>query len=73
MPALFIAAQYDSVCETINSTLAEPMRKECDNLTEAVIYSGHWMAQEKPAEVNRVLVRWLATEVEQFWPVEFGP
>jgi pimeloyl-ACP methyl ester carboxylesterase len=71
MPTLFIAAQYDSVCETINSTLAEPMRKECDNLTEAVIYSGHWMAQEKPAEVNSVLVRWLAVEVDQFWPMRF--
>ncbi|MFT5100161.1 MAG: pimeloyl-ACP methyl ester carboxylesterase [Candidatus Azotimanducaceae bacterium] len=70
MPALFIAAQYDSVCETINSRLAEPMRKECDKLSEAVIYSGHWMAQEKPAEVNSVLVKWLRSEVEQFWPVE---
>jgi len=45
------------------------MRKECDKLTEAVIYSGHWMAQEKPAEVNSVLTRWLSTEVGQFWPV----
>lgn len=69
MPVLFIAAQYDYTCETINSTLAEPMRKECDKLTEAVIYSGHWMAQEKPAEVNSVLTRWLSAEVGQFWPV----
>jgi pimeloyl-ACP methyl ester carboxylesterase len=29
-------------------------------LTEAVIDSGHWMAQEKPREVNAALVRWLA-------------
>lgn len=68
MPVLFIAAQYDYTCETITSTLAEPMRKECDNLTESVIYSGHWMAQERPAEVNGTLVRWLAKDVGQFWP-----
>ncbi|MGK0223551.1 MAG: pimeloyl-ACP methyl ester carboxylesterase [Limisphaerales bacterium] len=68
MPVLFIAAQYDYTCETIISTLAEPMREECDDLTEAVIYSGHWMAQEKPAEVNGALVKWLGSEVGQFWP-----
>ena len=73
MPVLFIAAQYDYVCETINSTLAEPMRKECDNLTEAVIYSGHWMAQEKPAEVSGAIVRWLSAEAEQFWPIAGEP
>jgi pimeloyl-ACP methyl ester carboxylesterase len=68
LPVLFVAAQYDSVCETINSGMAEPMRKECDNLSEAVIYSGHWMAQEKPAELNSVLIKWLRSEVEEFWP-----
>jgi pimeloyl-ACP methyl ester carboxylesterase len=70
MPVLFIAAQYDSTCETINSNLADPMRKECEKLTERVIYSGHWMAQEKPAEVNSALVKWLRAEVEEFWPSE---
>ena len=64
MPVLFIAAQYDYVCETINSTLAEPMRRACDDLSEAVIFSGHWMAQEKPVEVNRELLRWMFTRVE---------
>ena len=29
--------------------------------------SGQWMAQEKPEEVNGILVRWLATEVEEAW------
>ena len=31
---------------------------------EAVIFSGHWMAQEKPVEVNRELLRWMFTRVE---------
>jgi len=57
MPALFVAAQYDYVCEAITSSLAEPMRAYCARLDEAVVYSGHWMAQERPADVNRVLAR----------------
>ena len=31
------------------SRLAEPMRAACGKLTEVVVQSGHWMAQEKPA------------------------
>lgn len=60
MPVSFLAAAYDTVCETIDSRLAEPMRKYCRTLSEEVIESGHWMAQEKPREVNAALVRWLA-------------
>ena len=69
MPVLFLAAQYDYTCECITSRLAEPMRKYCRNLTESVIYSGHWMAQEKPLDVNAALVRWLATLVADYWPL----
>ena len=69
MPVLFIAAQYDSTCESITSRLAEPMRKYCRRLSETVVYSGHWMAQEKPLEVNAALARWLATSVSGSWPV----
>ena len=69
MPVLFLAAQYDYTCECITSRLAEPMRKYCRNLTESVVYSGHWMAQEKPLDVNAALVRWLATSVADYWPV----
>ena len=35
----------------------------CRNLTSRVIQSGHWMAQEKPQEVNAELVHWLASSV----------
>ena len=61
---------YDYVCETMVSPLAEPMRKECANLTEAVVESGHWMAQEKPVEVNAALAMWLAKQFPQLWLVK---
>jgi len=37
----------------------DDFREKCKNLTEVVIDSGHWMAQEKPCEVNRAMVKWL--------------
>lgn len=67
MPVLFLHALYDYVCETVNSRLAEPMRRECANLTEAVVKSGHWMAQEQPLAVNSALARWLAKEFPDLW------
>lgn len=68
MPVLFIHARYDYVCETVHSRLAEPMRKYCRNLSEEVIRAGHWVAQEKPLEVNAALVKWLAGSVAGVWP-----
>lgn len=68
MPVCFLHAAYDYICETIDSRLAEPMRANCDNLTEFVVPSGHWMAQERPREVNAALAKWLAAEVPTLWP-----
>ena len=68
LPVLFLGARYDYVCEVFSSTLAEPMRRRCRRLSEVTVYSGHWMAQERPADVNAALVRWLATEVDEVWP-----
>jgi len=67
MPVLFMHAAYDYVCETIDSRLAEPMRANCVNLTEVIIPSGHWMAQEKPILVNAALARWLAVRFPALW------
>lgn len=64
MPALFLAAQYDYTCDAITSDLAVPMREYCRDLTEHVIYSGHWMAQERPDDVNEALERWLGVKFE---------
>lgn len=60
MPVLFLHARYDNVCETLVSSLAEPMRAHCADLSEATVTSGHWMAQEAPVAVNVALAKWLA-------------
>ena len=67
MPVLFLHAAYDAICETLASRLAEPMRAHCHNLMEATIPSGHWMAQEKPVEVNAALAQWLASQFPMLW------
>ena len=67
MPVLFLHAAYDYVCETIDSRLAEPMRAHCADLTEATVPSGHWMAQERPIDVNAALAKWLALRFPQLW------
>lgn len=67
LPVLFLHGAYDTVCETMTSRLAEPMRAACANLTETVVKSGHWMAQEQPVAVNRALTKFLATRLPEFW------
>jgi pimeloyl-ACP methyl ester carboxylesterase len=67
LPVLFLHAAYDYICETLVSRLAEPMRANCANLTETTIASGHWMAQEKPVEVNSALARWVGSQFPMLW------
>jgi pimeloyl-ACP methyl ester carboxylesterase len=67
MPVLFLHGAYDTTCETMTSRLAEPMRRDCRDLTEVVVKSGHWMAQERPADVNAALARWLAVKLPAYW------
>ena len=69
MPVLFLIGQYDYTCECVDSALAEPMRALCSKLTERTVTSGHWMAQEKPVEVNAAILHWLATAVSDIWPL----
>ena len=59
-PTLFIHAKYDRVCDTCHTSLADPMRENCSNLKEVTIESDHWMAQEKPDDVNKTIKEWLA-------------
>ncbi len=68
MPVLFLHAAHDQVCETVASRLAEPMRRDCADLTEVTVASGHWVAQEKHTAVNAALARWLATRLPGVWP-----
>jgi pimeloyl-ACP methyl ester carboxylesterase len=67
MPVLFLHGEYDYTCETVESGLAGPMRRDCADLTEVVVQSGHWMAQEKPVVVNAALAKWLATKLPHLW------
>jgi soluble epoxide hydrolase / lipid-phosphate phosphatase len=67
-PVLFIEAKFDFVCTTSVDRLSEPMRKYCTDLTECSIEAGHWVAFEKPREVNAAVARWLATKVGTYWP-----
>jgi pimeloyl-ACP methyl ester carboxylesterase len=67
LPVLFLHGDYDYTCETMVSRLAEPMRAACANLTEVVVQSGHWMAQEKPVAVNAALAKWLAIQLPELW------
>jgi pimeloyl-ACP methyl ester carboxylesterase len=70
LPVLFLHAELDFTCETVHSRMAEPMRRDCAHLTEGVVRSGHWMAQERPTAVNATLARWLACELPDYWPAE---
>jgi pimeloyl-ACP methyl ester carboxylesterase len=68
MPALFLGARYDATCEVVNSRLAEPQRAYVDDLTERILDCGHWMPQERPAEVNAALLAWLRDRLPAVWP-----
>ena len=67
MPVLFLHGAFDYTCETIDSRLAEPMRAFCADLTEHIVESGHWMAQENPVAVNAALARFLAVKLPAVW------
>jgi pimeloyl-ACP methyl ester carboxylesterase len=67
MPVLLLEAEYDYTCDCVGSKLSEPTRKYCRDVTIRRVESGHWMAQEKPAEVNAHLVQWLVNRVPRVW------
>ncbi len=67
LPVLFLHGEYDYTCETVSSRLADPMRQDCADLTEVVVPSGHWMAQEQPVAVNAALAKWLAARLPEVW------
>lgn len=69
LPVLFLHADYDSTCETLTSRLAQPMRRDCRDLSEVHVPSGHWMAQEQPVAVNAAIARFLATRLPAVWRV----
>ncbi|KEF56125.1 uncharacterized protein A1O9_07706 [Exophiala aquamarina CBS 119918] len=70
LPVLFIGAKYDSVAMTAKKSKAtEQMRNFCRKFTQVNIAGGHWIAQEKPEEVNAAIAKWIATALPaSVWP-----
>ncbi|WP_226577467.1 alpha/beta fold hydrolase [Acuticoccus sediminis] len=62
MPVLFIHAELDTVCQTTAGRLADPMREDCTDLSEASVEAGHHLMLEKPDEVNRAIDAWLSAK-----------
>jgi pimeloyl-ACP methyl ester carboxylesterase len=62
LPVLLIHAAWDSVCDSAHGRLAEPMRSDCSDMVETTIDAGHFVMQERPAEVDAALARWLAVK-----------
>lgn len=60
LPVLMVHANGDGICDTANSRLADPMRADCTDLTEAWLDGGHQLMQERPAEVNAAIEQWLS-------------
>jgi soluble epoxide hydrolase/lipid-phosphate phosphatase len=61
------------VCATAqNPQLTANMRRLCKNLKEAKVDASHWVAEEKPAEVNATIAKWLMEEVKGIWPAEWA-
>lgn len=57
LPCLMITAELDAV---LRPEMAEPMKLLVGDLeTHMVEGSGHWTQQEKPDEVNRLILDWL--------------
>jgi pimeloyl-ACP methyl ester carboxylesterase len=64
-PALFIAGTRDAVIASpMGRKALETLAENVPNLRETVLIpgAGHWIQQERPAEVNAALLRFLATD-----------
>lgn len=64
-PALFIAGTQDAVItSSLGRASLDTMLKSVPNLRETVMIAGggHWIQQERPAEVNAALLRFLAAD-----------
>ncbi len=61
LPALFVAGEFDPVI-SINRKAFNTMEKAMPDLRKKVLLpgAGHWIQQERPAEVNQLLIEFLA-------------
>ncbi len=69
MPVLFIDGLYDGTCtERGGKGMCDLMRKLCGDLREVELETGHWVAMERPREVNGIIAKWLIERVGGWWP-----
>lgn len=61
MPSLYIGAENDVVLPPSSADGMEDFITDLEKHT--VMDSGHWTQQEKPAEVNRVIIEWLNRKI----------
>jgi len=61
-PALFVAGEADVVIAMRRSAF-DVLEETVPNLRKKVLLAGagHWIQQERPAEVNQLLIEFLAT------------
>ena len=64
LPVLFIHASWDSVCNSAHSKLSEPMRRDCEDLSEITIEAGHSVMLERPDEVNEAIAEWIVNRLQ---------
>lgn len=68
VPCLFIQADYDTVLDTIDSTLLDPMLAQCKDFSFAHFPTGHWVQLEAANGTNMAIAEWLATNVTSYVP-----
>ena len=56
---LFVHAAWETVCDTVHSALAEPMREDCADMSEATIEAGHSVMLEAADTVNEATDTWV--------------
>lgn len=61
VPSLYIGAEHDVILPPSSADGMEDFITDLEKYT--VLGSGHWTQQEKPEEVNRVIIDWLSRKI----------
>ena len=61
VPSLYIGAENDVILPPSSANGMEDFISDLEKYT--VMDSGHWTQQEKPDEVNRVIIEWLDRKI----------
>lgn len=61
VPSLYIGAEHDVILPPSSADGMEDFISDLEKYT--VMDSGHWTQQEKPEEVNRVIIEWLDRKI----------